>query len=343
MMDGAGKLITSTSEADGTFNFTVGRGEGASIYIPSFNGHEWDSYITSTVAAPALQSPSVEPTSAPSKNPTYRPSRRPSFIPTFRPTFSPTYRPTFAPSHIPSERPSFLPSTEIPTFTPSLVPSSVIPSVTLSVSPSTDAPTIPPTSRNSSEPTISPTSRNSSAPVSTSKRSLKALNTYSRDLSLAPICLFGDCTRGLCMAGTKCVYLNPFYSQCLLDPSTDRKSRCIANYGRCFNSTSTCCSDAFSCSGTPFQCNPVTGPYCRLANVPTSQPSHQPTKQPQRRPSKQPTCQPNRHPSKQPSKQPTSQPSAQRTCHLVSPGSNRLSNLLNIQQNNRLINHRDSR
>ena len=246
MIDGAGTLTTTISGTDGSFNFTVGHGEGATVFIPNFNGHEWDSYFTSTIATPALQSPSVEPTSAPSNNP--------------------------------------------------IGPSSAIPSIVLTETPTSSAP--------------SP-SHYSTSPLFSSKR-LRALNAYSADLPLPSVCLFGDCTKGICIKGTKCVYQNPFYGQCQLDTTTDRKSHCIANYGACFNASSTCCSYAFSCSGIPFQCNPVSGSRCRITDSPTSKPSHKPSKQPLHLPTNQPlhlpTSQPHHFPTKQPIHLPTKQP-----------------------------------
>ena len=141
-----------------------------------------------------------------------------------------------------------------------------------------------------------------SVPLSNSHRALVIT-------ALSPVCLYGDCADRICVKGTKCVRQNPYYSQCLLDPTTDRTINCVANYGKCTGPSSTCCSYAFSCSGSPFQCLPQSGDCISSpSSQPTLQPSKQPTGQPFKKPTMQPSRQPKCKPSKQPSQQPTKQP-----------------------------------
>lgn len=235
MVDGSGKLTTSTSAADGGFNFTVSLKETAVVYIPSFQGHEWDSFITTAVPESALQTPSVEPTLRPSAIPTHKPSRTPSYIPSVRPTFSPsTVVPTRLPSVIPTILPTLSPSlypTLPPTAEPSVEPTtypSTLPLSTPTANPSAIPSTSTPTYSPSLYPTLSPTD-DATAVVSNS-RSRRLSKTKTEEFVA---CLFGDCTHNNCIAGTICVYQNPYYSQCLLNRNTDQQVNCIANYNSC--------------------------------------------------------------------------------------------------------------
>ena len=54
-MEASGKNSTTVSGPDGSFNFTMTRGEPATIYIPSYNGYSWNS-VVSTVNTIASQS-----------------------------------------------------------------------------------------------------------------------------------------------------------------------------------------------------------------------------------------------------------------------------------------------
>jgi hypothetical protein len=84
--------------------------------------------------------------------------------------------------------------------------------------------------------------------------------------SSSSVCLYGGyCTtsggRSPCVAGTYCNIQSIWYSQCLIDASTDLISGCTSNYMDC-SITSTCCSGAFVCSPTLKTCQPKTSPYC---------------------------------------------------------------------------------
>lgn len=145
-----------------------------------------------------------------------------------------------------------------------------------------------------------------------------------------PVCYFGGycAANRICIKGTKCVTTSSYYSQCLLEPSQDRKGDCSINYQAC-SSNKPCCSDAFFCDPNSKTCEAYNGPpncvFIPQYSVPSSQPSRHPSKQhvhhpsyrPSRQPSRQPihkpTKQPFHRPSKQPSRQPSSQPSHQPT------------------------------
>ena len=279
-VDGSGKLTTTSSASDGSFSFNVGMGESIVIYIPPFNGHEWDSFLTSKVDTPSLREPSMEPTVVPSKTPTFHPSFKPHYSPSFHPTHIPSIAPTNAPSSVPTLIPTLL-----PTFLRSLTPS-IFPSNISSVPPSV-------------------------LPSNTSQKSRKL---HSYDTSASASCLFDDCTHKPCVRGTKCVFQSMYYSQCLLDSSTDLSFNCVSNYGKCIQSTDKCCSFAFTCSND--QCVPYKSPQC-FADIPSSQPSvqpsHLPSAQPKKKPSKQPTKQPLHHPTSQPTAQPIHTPTHQPT------------------------------
>jgi hypothetical protein len=51
LVDGSGDTQSTTSAVDGSFNFTLSRGDQATIFIDSFQGHTWSSSIyTSSLA-----------------------------------------------------------------------------------------------------------------------------------------------------------------------------------------------------------------------------------------------------------------------------------------------------
>ena len=71
-----GQVDNTTSATDGSFNFSVSRGETAYVYIPDYQGYTWDSFVrsavttnsTATTVAAAVTTP---PTSAPVFIPDY--------------------------------------------------------------------------------------------------------------------------------------------------------------------------------------------------------------------------------------------------------------------------------
>ena len=46
VMESNGKNSTATSALDGSFVFSITRGEAATVYVPSFNGYTWNSVVT---------------------------------------------------------------------------------------------------------------------------------------------------------------------------------------------------------------------------------------------------------------------------------------------------------
>ena len=119
---------------------------------------------------PTKQPTSLPTTSQPSPHPSSRPTKQPTLLPTTSqpspsPTKTPTKRPTTAPTERPSAFPSLLP-TRMPTLSPSAIPSqsaypSNVPTITAGPStspqptndPSTRAPSLNPTTAQTTEPT----------------------------------------------------------------------------------------------------------------------------------------------------------------------------------------------
>ena len=62
LVDSKGNLRSTYSASDGSFNFSLTHRESATVYIPDFNGYQWQSLITSLSGIPSML-----PTSMPSK------------------------------------------------------------------------------------------------------------------------------------------------------------------------------------------------------------------------------------------------------------------------------------
>ena len=81
-----------------------------------------------------------------------------------------------------------------------------------------------------------------------------------------PVCLYGSGCRSNadCIRGSKCYISSPFYSQCILDTTTELKSNCVRDYAPgCGDGKSVCCNPGFSCNEATLSCVPVPAPlYC---------------------------------------------------------------------------------
>ncbi len=123
MIDEDGEETYTTTNADGSFNFTITRGTEVEVYIPDYGGHSWRSEIVTTDnhVQRRLQTTTIAPTRSPTRAPTLAPTR----APTLAPSFPPTRPPTLAPSTPPTFNPSAIP-TRPPTLFPTVQPTAII-------------------------------------------------------------------------------------------------------------------------------------------------------------------------------------------------------------------------
>ena len=73
-------------------------------------------------------------------------------------------------------------------------------------------------------------------------------------------------TNSDCVLGNKCIIQNPYYSQCLPDPTQYRSGNCLQNWGTKCSATSDCCDPGSTCNGNNNpnypQCVQIQSPSC---------------------------------------------------------------------------------
>ena len=164
--------------------------------------------------------------------------------------------------------------------------------------------------------------------------------TNSQSQQSVPICRYGGYCRETadCVLGNSCRFLNPYYSQCLPDPSSYRNpsvTNCLIDYNRtrkCLNA-SQCCDPGSICNTTNHQCMQPTAQsllcvnpsaYSHITLLPSACPSSTSTWKPsslfpsvqKSKPTFPPTARPSVQPTgHRPSVQVTSNPSTRKpTC-----------------------------